>query len=513
MTFTPTSLLAVNSQYYFLMTNAIKDATGNTFPQYGYVSLYTQYTANTTPVTVVAANPPANTTVAGTNVTVQLQFSADMNQSTDTGLTVMQGANPVAGTYSWNASPTCNCGPGTILSFTPTTALTPNTTYTVAYGAPLADTAGNAVTPGSFTFTTGSGADSTQNYSGGDFTNGLTNAGTNFAPRMNYAKPVNPIDINTGTLLLYNADSGKYVAGTVTVAPNGLSAVFTPTYPLLPGTYYRFDQSGGYCDMDGVYLNGTNWYFTTGAGSDLTPPTVASISPANNATAVPLNSEVVVHFSSPIDPETVANAVQVTPSGGSAIAGTASLASDMVIPLNTEVIVAVSSDVDPTSVTQSSVQLLNGSTPVAGTVTLPNAQELVFTPSSALSASTLYTVNVSGFTDANGNAMVPSSTTFTTGGTTSTPGLSIISSNIPNGSSNVSATSPIILTFSQILDPATVTAATLPSFDGWNSNRPIAGTYAVNGAQVTFTPTNPYPVGRRSGLARATGPRTFWAMC
>ena len=81
-TFTPTGLLAVNSQYYLLLTNGIKDATGNTFPQYGYQSFYTVDSANATPPTVIAANPPANSTNVGTNVTVQLEFSADMNQNT-----------------------------------------------------------------------------------------------------------------------------------------------------------------------------------------------------------------------------------------------------------------------------------------------------------------------------------------------------------------------------------------------------------------------------------------------
>ena len=68
---------------------------------------------------------------------------------------------------------------------------------------------------------------------------------------MFYAKPINPININTGTLLMYNGDSGKYINGTVTVAPNGMSATFTPTVPLLPDTYYRLYQAGGYYDADG----------------------------------------------------------------------------------------------------------------------------------------------------------------------------------------------------------------------------------------------------------------------
>ncbi len=58
------------------------------------------------------------------------------------------GGNPVAGTYSWNAPVNCcSWGPGTILTFTPSAPLTAGTTYTVNYGSPLTDTAGNALFP------------------------------------------------------------------------------------------------------------------------------------------------------------------------------------------------------------------------------------------------------------------------------------------------------------------------------------------------------------------------------
>ncbi len=370
-TFTPTSLLAVNSQYYLYMTSAIQSATGTSFGNYGYESFYTVDSAATTQPTVIAANPPANATNVGTNVTVELEFSGDMNQSTQTGLVVSTGGNPVAGTWSWNSGVYCCAGPGTLLYFTPTSPLAANTTYTVTYGSPLEDTAGNSLTPGSFTFTTGAAADTvTNNVSAWSFESGQTNLGTNFAPGLYFQKPINPIDINTGTLLLYNNDSGKYIGGTVTVAPNGRSATFTPTYPLLPDTYYRLYMAGGYYDMDGNYLNGANGYFTTGAGSDTTPPTVVSVSPANAATAVPLNGEVVVHFSAPISPDSVSSAITVTPSGGSAIAGTATLQSDLVT--------------------------------------------FIFVPASTLQPGTVYTVAVSGYSDMVGNAGTAFTSTFTT---------------------------------------------------------------------------------------------------
>ena len=382
LTITPVSLLAVNSQYYLTLTSGIKDSTAagnsiNTYDQY----LNTEFSANTTPATVVAFNPPASATGIGTNVPIGLLFSAPMNQGTDTGVTVSTGGNPVAGSFVWNAPPYC-CGwgwasPGNLLYFTPSAPLTPNTTYTVAWGAPLADTAGNAVTPGSFTFTTGSGSDTTTNNAYSDVVSGQTNVGTNVAPQMFYQKPISPININTSTLMLYNADSGKYINGTVTVAPNGMSATYTPAVPLLPNTYYRLYQAGGYYDADGytvnstgAYLNGFNTYFTTGSGSDLTAPSVTSVSPANSATAVPLNAQVIVKFSAPVDPDAVSNVITVTPSGGSAISGTATLASDLVT--------------------------------------------LFFVPASTLAPSTTYTVQVSGYQDVIGNMGSAFSSSFTT---------------------------------------------------------------------------------------------------
>jgi hypothetical protein len=373
--FSPSALLAPNSNYEFQMTNSIQSATGIGFSNY-QVSISTTSATDTSGPTVVATNPPASSTV-GTNVAVQLEFSADMQQGTQAGMTVSTGGNPVAGTYSWNANPYC-CGsgwaqPGTVLTFTPTVALAASSTYTVAWNNTLTDTAGNPAVPGSFTLTTGAGPDTVTNNTGSNF-NGLTNVGTNFAPTVTYSKPINPIDIwggwNSGTLELWNNDSGKYIEGAVTVAPNGMSATFTPTVPLLPNTYYRLYQAWGYYDADGNYLNGINAYFTTGASTATTAPTVTFVSPANSATSVPLNTQIVVKFSTPLNQNNIANILTVKPSGGSPILGSVSLASDLVT--------------------------------------------MTFTPINSLQANKVYTVAASGFTDLVGNLGTPFSSTFTT---------------------------------------------------------------------------------------------------
>ncbi|MFZ1086684.1 MAG: Ig-like domain-containing protein [Terracidiphilus sp.] len=374
MAFTPNALLAVNSTYNLQLTGSIQDATGNAFGGYS-ANLFTGFNPNTTPPTVVAANPPAKANSVGANLSIQLEFSTAMDQSTSAGVTVSANGTNIAGTYSWNSSPwcpwwsPCEWGPATILTFTPATPLAANTAYTVSYGAPLADTAGNALTPGSFTFTTGSAADTANNSASADFASWESNLGTNFAPRMNFSKPVNPININTGTLYLYNYDSGKYQKGAVSVAPDGLSATFTPTLPLLPNTAYTLYMSSGSYDMDGNYLYGINGYFTTGSGSDLAPPTVASIFPASASAAVPLNAQVVAHFSESIDPDS-SYTMTVTPTaGGAPIIGSATLASDQVT--------------------------------------------LTFV-SYALQPGTQYTVQISGYSDMAGNAGAAFTSTFTT---------------------------------------------------------------------------------------------------
>ncbi len=454
LTFAPTSSLAVNSSYYFELTNAIQDATGNALGYYT-TTLYTSFSANTTAPTVVAANPPASASGVGTNAPVELEFSADMNQSTQTGLTVSTGGSPIAGTYSWNSSPSCCVGPGTIVTFTPAAPLTAATTYTVGYGTPLADTAGNALTTGSFNFTTGAGADTTNNSTSVNFGYFEQGLGTNFAPTMFYTKPINPIDINTGTLLLYNYDSGKYIQGTVTVAANGLSAQFTPNAPLLPQTAYSFYQSGGYYDMDGVYLNGGNYYFVTGAGSATTPPTVASIDPANGSTAIPLNAQIVLHFSEPLNASTV-SALTVTPSGGSAISGTATLASDQVT--------------------------------------------LTFVPTTTLRPNTVFTVAISGYQDLNGNIGAAFSSSFTTAA-------SVAPLNLGTGYTSGGTLSTVINTpdanwtvtpnGSSTPQPAEVVG---PGDTGWY------GGWPANGPQSSWIALNPESV---TGNTFGTYSRTF----
>ncbi|WP_263376654.1 Ig-like domain-containing protein [Granulicella aggregans] len=468
LTFTPAAALAVNASYYFVITNGVADASGNALGYYTSY-FYTGFSASTTSPTVVLANPPVGAGGIGTNVSIQVEFSAQMNQATQAGLTVTAGGVAVPGSYTWsnNSYTLYNgyyyyygnyaCGysyyyyyndpsyaatcpnQGSVVTFTPSAPLLPDTTYTVGYAATLADTAGNALRPGSFTFSTGAGADTAYNGSGPDFTNYATNVGTNFAPTMNFAKPVDPLAINAGTLYLYNVDGNKYILGKVTLAADAMSATFTPSMPLLPNTQYDFHMSGGYFDVDGNYLDGTDSYFTTGAGAEIAPPQVSSVFPADLGKAVPLNAQVVFHFSEPLDPN-VTPTVQITPNGGAAIAGTATLASDQVT--------------------------------------------LTFVPAMSLAPGTQFTAQVSHYQDMVGNVGAAFSSSFTTA--TSVAPLSV--------STGIDASGNLITT-GDTVDPHwtainsnspnpqpvdVVTPANVGWYSGWPANGPMSSWITVS---------------------------------
>ena len=194
-----------------------------------------------------------------------------------------------------------------------------------------------------------------------------------------------------------------------------------------------------------------NGNFVTGSGSDTSPTTVTTISPVNSQTAVPTNTQVIAVMSDDIDPTTVTNSsITVTPSGGSAMAGTVTLASDGVT--------------------------------------------LTFIPSRAPERfAGCYNVSVGGFKDMEGNAVTTSNSSFTTGTTGYGNGsFTLVSTSPASGATGVSVTSPVTFTMSNLLNAASVNPNTVFVYVN-ATNEVVAGSYVVSGAAVTFTPLSKYP--------------------
>ena len=233
----------------------------------------------------------------------------------------------------------------------------------------------------------------------------------------------------------------------------GSIATFAPTAPLAPLTVYVATITTGAKNLTGVPLaSNYSWTFTTGAAPDTTQPTITSTIPLDGAADVPINQAVTATFSEPMDPATM-NSTTFTLSGP-------------------------------------------GGTPVPGIVTYAAiANTATFTPNATLDPNTIYTAAVTtGATDLAGNplraGLAPNPWTFTTAPTPDTTAPTIISTNPVDASANVAINATVNATFSEAMDPLTITTATF-QLEGPGAVA-IPGTVAYDPINfiATFTPSS-----------------------
>src|SRR6202041_349540 len=165
--------------------------------------------------------------------------------------------------------------------------------------------------------------------------------------------------------------------------------------------------------------NAYTWSFTTGVAPDTTPPTVSSTGPVAGAIGVAFNTLITASFSEPMDPLsiTTANFTLACPSGN----------------------------------------------PIAGTVGYAvSGNVATFTPVSNLPASTGCTATIStGVQDVAHNAMASAYTwSFTTGVAPDTTPPTVSSTNPGDGAVGVCVNKTVNVTFSEPMDPLTITTAT-----------------------------------------------------
>jgi len=180
---------------------------------------------------------------------------------------------------------------------------------------------------------------------------------------------------------------------------------------------------------------------------DNTPPLVAAISPACGVTDVALNQKVIVNFNKAMNSSTVT-------------AATFTLAGP-------------------------------GGTPVTGTVTYATATNTAtFTPAANLSASTTYTYTIKGGADGvkdqSGNAFANDFfCSFTTGASADVTPPTVISTDPANAATDVALNKIITATFSEAMNPSTITTTTFTIKIG---TTPVSGTVTYAGTGAIFTP-------------------------
>ena len=264
--------------------------------------------------------------------------------------------------------------------------------------------------------------------------------------QVNFATPV-AITANTVYVASYFAPNGRYAGDGSYFAAAGRDNA--PLHALQNGA------SGG----NGVYVygsspafpsssyNSSNYWvdvvFTTSAPGDTTPPTVTTTSPLGGATGVSTTAAITATFSEAIDPATISSSSFTLNGPGGAVAATVSY---------------------------------NASTFVA-----------TLTPSAALSGSSSYTATIStAVKDLAGNALATAKVwSFTTGVVDTTP--PTVTASVPaNGATGVSTTAAITATFSEAIDPATISSS---SFTLSGPGGAVAATVSYNASTFVATLT------------------------
>jgi len=295
--------------------------------------------------------------------------------------------------------------------------------------------------------------------------NGATGVALNSAVSATFSEAMTPATVSTATFTLKQGTTP--VSGAVSYI--GVTAVFTPAGNLAAGTVYTAAITTGARDLAGNALASNHvWTFTTGATADSTAPTVSGTTSVNGATDVAINSRIGATFGEGMDPLTVTNTnftLRQTVSGAA----------------------------------------------VAGTVSYSGVDAL-FTPAGNLSTSTGYTATIkggaNGVKDLAGNTLATDFVwSFTTAAAAdvSSPG---VTSSVPvNLATGVALNSTVNATFSEAIDPLTITVATFKLAGPGVAS--VTGTVGYNATTriATFTPATPLAAGTVYTATLTTGVR------
>jgi hypothetical protein len=393
---------------------------------------------------VISTNPANLATGVPVTQIVTATFNTAMNPTTVNTVTFAlagPGGAALMGTVSYS---------GTTATFTPAANLLPSTAYTGTITTGATDPAGNPLAANFvWTFTTGTIPRVTSTIP----VNIATGVPLNQKISATFSEPMNSTTITTATFTV-TAPGGTAVAGVVTYVAGSNTAIFAPAANLTASTVYTATITSGATSALGNTLAANFvWTFTTGTTTQTSAPTIISTNPVNGATAVPINQKILVIFSTAMNAATI-NSTTFTVTGP-------------------------------------------GATPVSGAVSYAaGSNAALFIPTANLAPSTTFTATVTnGAQDLAGNALgsgaVPNPWTFATGTAASTTAPTITLTNPANSATAVQLNATVNATFSEAMDPTTLTSATF-TLSATLAGTPVTGTVSYASATdiATFTPTS-----------------------
>jgi len=458
---TPQSNLGTSpAGYCFTVNTNIQDTNGLSLVNPAAYCFTVGTATDTVQPAVTSITPPDTSTGVAANAQVYLHFSKPLNPLTvTTGATgsiqLTAGGQPVA-PASISFTNLYGSNPGGIIGqdviVTPYGTFPNNTPITVTATSALQDPSGNALQTGpsdSSTFTTAAGA-VLSNSSAVSYLPVYASTGIplNTALYVTSSVPLDPTTLGTNAITLfdYTLNNGSDSATSVpTLSPDGKTLSVTPSANLVAAHQYYFywNPYGNIRDINGSYFNGGSSYFTTSSVAVTTAPTVVATNPSNGFTGVPIDLNVQILFSEPIQTTTI-----------------------------------------------SGIVLSAGGNPVTMTPSFSNAdQTLTLTPPGLLAPNTVYTLTVAGVVDLAGNAMSTATITFTTGPQVILAQPTVVYTPAYNATGVSKAIAPKAV-FNVPVNPLTVNSTNVVLYPS-STGTAVPGmlSLSANNLTITFTPS------------------------
>lgn len=256
------------------------------------------------------------------------------------------------------------------------------------------------------------------------------------------------------------------IAGTVSYIGN--VATFTPKNDLPVSTTFTATISSNAKDLAGNALAiKKNWIFTTNASRDVLAPSESYANPANGASNVATNGNLAVTFSEVMDPATINTStftLREQSGAGEPVAGTVRYSGNIATFVPTTALKA--NMIYKATIT-------TGAKDLAGN---PFAIEKIWSFTTGASSSSSGGSSGSGGGGSNGGG----------GSTPDTSPPTLSASNPANEAQGVFTNGKLTVTFSEVMNPATVNATTFTVVGA--NDLPVTGTVTYAGTTATFTP-------------------------
>lgn len=289
LTISPSSALESNKIYKVVLTGSLKDKADNPLDSVNW-NFTTKNTPDVTPPAITVKNIVDDASDIDIDTSITVTFDEQVSGTNSTNCYLQRVDNSVlidcniVYTYSSKT-----------LQMNPVNSLAEGVQYRICLTSGIKDSSGNSLVETSWAFTT---KDETKPLITSRSPDTEGNVGVNSSVMVSFNESVVKVDAFS---FILKDESGNPINASVTYNDSTKTAILDPVSDLNYSENYTVtlspDTSHAVEDSFANKLNLVSWSFATGTQPDITPPTVSSNSPANNATGISLSPVISVTFS------------------------------------------------------------------------------------------------------------------------------------------------------------------------------------------------------------------------